>query len=835
MTSCEKIGAQHTATIHGVFMKNIYVGIDLGTTNSNIAAFDGEVVTVIPNSFGENLTPSVIRIDNRGGIAVGKRACRYLDSDPANTRREFKRLMGTEIKLDFPASGSSFLPEELSAQILTSLLTDAVDTLGFTPRAAVISTPALFELPQNHATMRAGKLAGLEEVLLIQEPVASAIAAGWREDSPGFWLIFDLGGGTLDISLLETSDGRLRVVDHSGDNFLGGRDFDNALTDWALERLQGKYQIPEIRRDNPAGRPALTKLKTACEQAKIELSRMDRTSIMVPELCTDGAGLPVEVDMEITRTEYEGIIAPLVHRGLSVCLSLLEKCRVTADEIGRVVFVGGPTMTPSIRREIGETFGGRVATGIDPMTAVARGAALYAATAGLNANPAKSDISSSGLAIRVEHPAVTADLEPFVVGRFLPGPGEELPAQVHLRREDGFTGPGTKVANEGSFVLQASLQRHCRNDFRVVATDATGKEVPLATPNFAIVHGLSVSDPPLSRSVGVALADDSVHIYFKKGTALPARKTFVHQTIRSVSATSIEDALSVPIVQGEFHRAHRNCLIGSLAIGGVGSNLPAGSRVEITLHLDRSGQMHARADIPVIGRTFDNVVHILVPTASLETLEKGLTTAELRSNNILRQSFRTSSAESARNLDQIPSLLSEARRSLDAARGGDDDAAQRMRRLLLEIEGIIDGVEETLEWPGLVEEANEQINLAISWVSAWGTASEQALLDQAVTSASRAFETRDPLELDRQVKAMRNLANAAYARDPRSVFFTFDWFTQNIASATDIPRATELLNKGRVASEKGDAAELKIINRQLDPFFPGTEEEQRQSFGSGVR
>lgn len=817
-------------------MNSLHIGIDLGTSNSTIAAFDGQVVTVIPNSFGENLTPSVVRVDRRGGVAVGRRACRYLESDPANTRSEFKRLMGTDVGLIFAASGKSLLPEALSAHVLASLLSDAADALGFAPRSAVISTPALFELPQNHATMRAGKLAGLEEVVLIQEPVASAIAAGWRENSPGLWLVYDLGGGTLDISLLETRDGRLRVVDHSGDNFLGGKDFDNALADWVLDRLREDRSLLELRRDNPAVRPALARLKSACEQAKIELSRADRTTIVVPELGLDEAGQPVDVDLDITRKEYEEIVASLIERSLVVCLSLVEKCRATPDEIGRVVFVGGPTLTPAIRRRIGEAFGGRVAPGIDPMTAVARGAALYAATAGLDARPAQRlDRPLTGLAVRVEHPPVTADLEPFVVGRFLPGPGEKLPARVHLGRDDGFSGPEATVGAEGGFVLQASLRPHCRNQFKILAADSAGRDVPLATPDFAIVHGVSIADPPLSRSVGVALADDTVQVYFKKGTPLPARKTFVHQTVKTVSATSGEEALSVPIVQGEFHRAHRNGLIGTLAIGGVGCHLPAGSRVEVTLHLDRSGQMHARADIPALGRTFDDVIHILVPTASLETLERGLATAESRSARVLRQVFRAGSAQSIRGLEQVPALLAEAKRSLEAAKGGDDDAGQRLRRLVLEIEGSIDAVEEALEWPSLVEEANERIGIAISWVSAWGTPSEQSLLDQAIIAARAALQARDPLELDRQVRAMRNLSNAAYVRDPQSAFFNFDWYVQNIAAATDVPRANELLDKGREASARGDAEALKAINRQLDRYFPGTEEERHRSFGSGIR
>ena len=460
-------------------MNTIHVGIDLGTTNSTIACFDGEAVSVIPNSFGENLTPSVVRVDRRGNFVIGRQAARYLESDPANTRGEFKRLMGTDVALSFASSGLSLLPEELSARILVSLLSDASDSLGFAPRSAVISTPALFELPQNHATMRAGKLAGLEEVLLIQEPVASAVSAGWRQDSPGLWLIFDLGGGTLDISLLETREGRLRVMDHSGDNFLGGKDFDNALADWALDRLREEYDLSGLRRDDPAARPVMIRLKSACEMAKIELSRTERTTIIIPELCPDQGGNPVAVDLEITRPEYERLIDPLVEKGLSTCLSLLETCRVSPDEVGRVVFVGGPTMTPYIRDRIGRMFGGRIAAGVDPMSAVARGAALFAATAGLDARPVQTAVNPpKGLAVRIEHQPVTSDPEPFVVGKFLPGPGEQLPSTVHLRREDGFISPDAAVGNEGGFVLQASLVRFSRNGFSVIATDSDRQGCP---------------------------------------------------------------------------------------------------------------------------------------------------------------------------------------------------------------------------------------------------------------------------------------------------------------------------------------------------------------------
>src|SRR5262249_34100518 len=228
----------------------LYIGIDLGTTNSTAAAFDGQELTIVRNGQGGVLTPSVVRIDARGNVLVGMRARRFLDSDPENTRSEFKRLMGTSHQLTFPASGTVRRPEELSAEILKSLRRDVADQLGVIPERAVVSVPALFELHQTSAVSEAARLAGFERIELIQEPGASAIAAGWtQQGSNGPWLVYDLGGGTFDVSLLHTQEGLLRVVGHDGDNFLGGRDFDRAVADAVLAKLS--EQGIAIDRANP--------------------------------------------------------------------------------------------------------------------------------------------------------------------------------------------------------------------------------------------------------------------------------------------------------------------------------------------------------------------------------------------------------------------------------------------------------------------------------------------------------------------------------------------------------------------------------------------------------
>ncbi len=815
----------------------MHVGIDLGTTNSVLATFDGTTLSVVPNGLGEVLTPSVVRIDARGAELVGRRAFRFLETDPANARGEFKRLMGTGEKLRFEASGQSFLPEELSAKVLASLLADAAGVLGYRPAQVVISTPALFELPQNHATMKAGRLAGLAEVTLIQEPIASAIAAGWRADAEGFWLVYDLGGGTLDVSLLETRDGWLRVVDHGGDNFLGGKDFDNALTDWAVARLAVDTGTPPLSRTNPSHRRPLSKLKAACEQAKIDLSRLDRTSIVGAELFPGPDGTPVDADLPVSRAELEGLVIPLIERSLDVCRGLLEKNRLGADAVGQVVFVGGPTLMPALRERVGGFFGGRVAEGIDPMTLVARGAALYAATVGLEARPAEP-VAPTGLVVRVEHPAVTADTEPFVVGRFLPEKGEDVPMRVRIVREDGgFDSGDVEVSEAGAFVVQVLLERHRQNRFRLSAWGSKNREVALRSPELAIVHGVSIADPPLARSVGVARSDNSVLVYFEKGTPLPARRMAVHRTVQRVPAGSSEDALAIPVVQGEFSRAHLNRLIGSLQIRGgrLKKSLPAGSRVEVTLQLDRSGQLHARADLPEAGESFEDIVHVLVPTSSPEVLEKELEATQRRVAEVRRRGFSSGRPALVRTMKGAADLLAEARAGLEAARGGDADAAARVHRLLLDLNGALEQTETELDWPTLDSEASDEIESSLFWIHDFGTPAERQLCESALSAVAEARAVRDVAALDRQVRVLRSLRHAAFVRDPKSVFTVFHWYEGHLAEATDPRQAQSLAEQGRKIAGQGDSEALRQINRQLDELFPGSAEDRRRSFGSGVR
>jgi molecular chaperone DnaK len=514
--------------------RTYYLGIDLGTTNSAAAVFDGERISVVRTTQGTLLTPSIIRYDSRGALTVGAKAAKFLDSDPKNTRAEFKRLMGTATKLDFPAAKLARLPEELSAEVLRSLRNDVKDQYGFLPEQAVISVPALFELPQSAATTKAAQLAGFTKVELIQEPIASALAAGWTaSEGTGFWLVYDLGGGTFDASLLETRDGMLRVVGHDGDNFLGGRDFDWAIVDWLLEEIS-KQEGVKISRADAKWASAIRKLKHAAEEAKIELTRSDTADISVPEFI-EHEGRTIDVSLTLDRSRLEQLTAPLVARSIEVCRRLLVAQQASA--LSRIVLVGGPTMMPWLRRMVSEALQSPFAEGLDPMTLVAQGASVYAATAGLEMQPAKAE-SVSGCKLWLQFPAMSSDLQPYIVGKLLPEQHSpsSLPQRIRLIRADGlWQSPETAIDPEGGFVLQVELLPRRPNIFKVEGILADGKVVAMQPATVTIVQGLTIADPPLSRTISVARANNTCQVFFEKGTPLPARRTISLTTVESVA------------------------------------------------------------------------------------------------------------------------------------------------------------------------------------------------------------------------------------------------------------------------------------------------------------
>ncbi|WP_437621148.1 Hsp70 family protein [Sorangium sp. So ce1151] len=815
----------------------LYVGIDLGTTNSTAAAFDGEKVTLVRNSQGATLTPSVVRIDARGTITVGARARRFLESDPQNTRAEFKRLMGTAQPIEFAAAKVTKKPEELAAEVLRSLRADVAEHLGALPAAAVISVPALFELPQSSATSEAARRAGFERVELIQEPVASALAAGWTaEESTGSWLVYDLGGGTFDVSLLETRDGLLRVVGHDGDNFLGGRDFDWAIVDWALAEI-GRAQGVTVSRADPRHAAALRKLKLAVEDIKIELTRAEEAALALPA-AFEVDGKPVDVDLVLQRSTLEALCAPIIDRSIEVCRRLLTAHGLDASQLARVVLVGGPTVMPALRARVRDALGVPFGEGLDPMTLVAQGAAIYAATAGLDARASSSaQAKQEGRRLWLQYPAMSSDLTPHVVGRVVEGPGP-APERIRLTREgDGWTSADAPLDAEGAFVVTVDLLPRRPNVFRVEGTSTGGASVPVHPQAITIVQGLTISDPPLSRTIGVALADNTVRVYFERGAPLPARRTFVHHSVESVPKGSSACVLKIPIVQGELDVAHLCRVVGTLEIDGSGltATLPAGSAIELTLELDRGGHLSARALIPSQALVFERVAHLLVPEAAPEVLDASLAAMRERLTSVRESALRRNAPHALGKVTYVECALVEVERDVAAARGGDADAGQKARRALLELDVLLEQAEADKRWPELEAEAQAAVANASVWISQLGSATEKALLEEAAQGVARARAERNQLELQRQLRLVRNLSSAAFQRHPKAWAWMFEEAASEAHQASDLVRAQKLVRDGRSAAERGDTTALRAITEEIWRLLPVDAQKRRLGHESGVR
>jgi len=810
--------------------KPLYVGIDLGTTNSAAAVFDGEQVSVIRNAQGATVTPSVVRLDKQGRITVGTRARRFVEQDPANTAAEFKRLMGTEKAIEFPAAGITRKPEELSAEVLKALRQDIHDQLGVPIERAVISVPALFELPQSAATSEAARLAGFQRVELLQEPIASALAAGWRadDDGAGTWLVFDLGGGTFDASLLETRDGLLRVVGHDGDNFLGGRDFDWAITEHLASRLS---VVP--RRNNPDHQAALRALRLAAEDAKIELSRGEKAQVALAQpLSIDGQD--VDVDLELTRGTVEQLCAPLVDRALDVCVRLLSAHGLAPGRVGKVVLVGGPTVMPMVRSRVAARLETQIAEGHDPMTLVAQGAALYAATAGLDGRAAQVAVPA-GRQVWLQYPAVSADLTPHVVGKFV---GDNPPAKIKLVRGDGaWSSPEATVGPDGTFLTSVTLLPRRACTFAIEARGAGGEVVNVTPPAITIVQGLTIGDPPLSRTLGVALANGHVQVYLERGAPLPARRTFTHHTVETVAKGSSESILRIPIVQGEMTQADLCRLVGTLDIGGdsIKDTVPTGSAVEVTIELDRGGRLAARALIPAIGQVFEHVAHLLVPDAAPEALDAALRDLRRQLMELRADAFRHGLGHVIEKLDRLEARMSEAERDIDAAHGGDADAAQRARRALLDIDGTMADADLAKKWPELDNEARRVAISASSTVGLHGTDAERSLLQEVLAAMDKARKEKDAAELERQMRLASRLSGAAFNRTPEAWELYFEDAASEISRCTDLPKANRLVTEGKAALDRGDTTELRRVVKALWALLPEDSEARRKAYDSGVR
>ena len=374
------------------------VGIDLGTTNSVVAVMEGGKPSVIQNAEGFRTTPSVIAYTKSGDRLVGQIAKRQAVINPDNTFYSVKRFIGRKseevaeelrqvsyivkndsngtIKLECPAMKREFSAEEMSAEVLRKLTDDASKYLGETVKQAVITVPAYFNDSQRQATKDAGKIAGLEVLRIINEPTAASLAYGLDKKNNETILVFDLGGGTFDVSVLEVGDGVFEVLSTSGDTHLGGDDFDNKIVQWLLKEFKEEHGI-DLAKD----RQALQRLTEASEKAKVELSNVTQTDINLPFLTATETG-PKHLERTLSRSKFESLCSSLIDRIKVPLESALSDAKLDSSKIDEVVLVGGSTRIPAVQEAVKKILGKAPNQTVNPDEVVAVGAAVQAGVLG---------------------------------------------------------------------------------------------------------------------------------------------------------------------------------------------------------------------------------------------------------------------------------------------------------------------------------------------------------------------------------------------------------------------------------------------------------------------
>ena len=351
------------------------IGIDLGTTNSCVAVYEGGEPTVIPNPEGARTTPSVVAFSKTGERMVGQVAKRQGITNPERTVSSIKREMGTGHTVEI--DGKKYTPQEISAIILQKLKADAEAFLGTPVTQAVITVPAYFSDAQRQATKDAGKIAGLEVMRIINEPTAAALAYGMDKENEQKIMIFDLVGGTFDVSLLEIYDGVFEVLATAGNNRLGGDDFDNRIINWIAEKFMAENAGIDLRKD----KMALQRLKEAAEKAKIELSGMTTTDINLPFITADATG-PKHFEATLSRAEFDRLTADLVQATMEPTKRVLSDAGLTVNQVDKVLLVGGSTRIPAVQDAVKNFIGKEPFKGINPDECVAIGAAIQGGVLG---------------------------------------------------------------------------------------------------------------------------------------------------------------------------------------------------------------------------------------------------------------------------------------------------------------------------------------------------------------------------------------------------------------------------------------------------------------------
>lgn len=828
--------------------KTINFGIDLGTTNSVIAKFDQGQVEIFQNPSGHKETlPSVVGF-RKERILIGDKAREFLLIDPKSVVATFKRKMGTTESFAIESLGQSKTPVDLSALVLKEL--KGFIHTGESLDAAVVTIPASFDTVQKNATKQAAQQAGIKQVVLLQEPIAASLAYANKKSKSlkaGSWLVYDLGGGTFDVALVRiAADGELKVVDHEGDNYLGGADFDQLLAEKILvPRLEreGHFEnlLAELKSRTGRWNALWQKLLFQAEQAKVELSH--ETSAEVDLATKDDSGEAIDSGVEITRSEFESLIQPLVDKTVEMVRTILTRNSLQPSDLQFVLMVGGSTLIPFVRRRVEECVGVPIAFDINPITAIAIGAAYFAAgkpveeiaTAGQAPSAAK-------LHVKAVYQKATREAEEMFNARVS---GQWQGCFYRIRRQDGGFDSGIKELRE-RISEDLPIVPHSYNIFRFEVLGATHERVPCDFESIQILHGYGIAGQLLPKDICLQIDDANtgeakLELLAQRNTLLPARSKKTFTVNRTVLKGAPEDVIHLIVKEGDADDLPESTkTVGYLQVTGrqVTRDVPKGTDIEVKLEISESSDLTFTVCVEACAQEFREVFASTFHEVQTQTLAYEARCLLEKVEDEMQAAVDLDNFEAAKELKPLQKRVADLEK--DAAKltpnDGTDDRHKldtEKRRCAAEIGRLTKGKRFDAER----REYNDTRKHCELLVGEHGNDRERKHLDDLLKRESYVLESGNARRLEELTEQLQTLSFTVLRRVPEFLQRRFEHFVSQQPKMNDQTQARSLVETGRIAIAQQQWERLDEINIALYQLLPSRDQEEaiKQGFTGIVK
>lgn len=825
-----------------------YVGIDLGTTNSTICSYDGESVRLYKSPDQNDVTPSAIFIDRRGNKYLGKRAYDSAAKNPDNAATKFKRMMGTSTPVKLAAVDIVMTPEECSSEILKlcfGYLPEEIRNGGET--GTVITVPAAFNQMQKDATLAAAEMAGLGSVALMQEPVAAVMCVMKQRKGDGVFLVFDLGGGTLDIAIAESISGRVSLLAHGGVAMCGGTDFDRAILDNVVKPwIISNFDLPEDFSANSKYKSLLRMCLWASEKAKIELSAKEDSVISLTESdlgVNDESGSEIYVDIPFTRELLDKLIAGKVDESIQSARETLEKAGLSPHDVERIVFIGGPTQYKPLRDRVAFELGIAPSTDMNPMTAVAEGAAVFAESIDWSSQSrgrknARGALSTGGsLDLSFNYVARTPGSKAKIVAKL----GGDAAVGVEFQIDSLDTGWSSgRMALKDGVAVELSLAKPGENTFKVFVFDSKGGPVALGDDKIVISRtAASIDAIPASHSIGVEARDKLggrlvLDYLVHEGDQLPKKGKKIFKTEESLRAGST-GSIKFKLWEGDISDPiNDNRFIGMFEIKGSDFDdgvIAAGDEMVCEYEVLDSGNIMMEVSVPSIGGSFHSGRNFYSRQDGQIDYTKASKLVEEQSENTLQRLEEMASKIDDTRLDQARNKLEQAE-SIGSGESDPETAKQAM-----------DNVQEAKRLLALTRkehlkdirqlELDKVVEFFDNAVREHARPTEANAFDNLAKTAQRSIDNNSG-DFESHLDDLRGKNFMILWRQDWFVIDRFKLLAQDTYLFPDASEHAQLVATGAEALKANDIDKLRLVVAHLDSVRIGSAGEDEMMAGANI-